>query len=316
MAEMVPVPSSGTSPAGTGSAGIVGTTAAVVAGINGGSADGAVVDWAADAAHRFGVPLRFVSIVDAGVQMTPYEVLASGSPSLEDRLRADLRPVLDQAAARALARHAALDIAVSAPLDNPAAALVRLSERAELLVVGGPDRGRIHGAMLGSVAMPVVAHARCPVVVVPAGTTVSFPQRIIVGVDGSEAGGRAVEFALRTAEVCGGTVTGVLAWNVEVEEGVVVTEGPSRHWAAVEERYETLGHRVVDPLGRHHPLVDVHILVRHGAPAKALLQAAAELEADLLVVGSRGRGGFRGLLLGSVSRSVVEHADRVIAVVH
>jgi len=151
---------------------------------------------------------------------------------------------------------------------------------------------------------------------VPAGTVVTAPQRIVVGVDGSEAGGRAVEFALRTAQACGATLTCVLAWNVEVENGVVVTERSSKYWSAVEERYKTLGHRVVDPLARDHLLVDVHFVVRHGPPAKALLQAASELDADLLAVGSRGRGGFRGLLLGSVSQSVVEHADRAVAVVH
>jgi nucleotide-binding universal stress UspA family protein len=316
MAETVPVHSSEIGPAGAGAGGVVGTTGAVVAGIDGGIADGAVVDWAADEADRAAVPLRLVSVIDSGVQMTPYEVLASGSPSLEDRLRAQLRPVLDDAAARARARHAVLDVAVCAPLDNVAAALVRFSKTAELLVVGGPEQGRLHRALLGSVAMTVVAHARCPVVVVPAGTIVTAPQRIVVGVDGSDTGGRAVEFALRTAQTCGATVTCVLAWNVEVDNGVVVTEPSSEHWSAVQDRYQELGHRVVGPLARGHPLVEVHVLVRHGPPAKALLQAASEVKADQLVVGSRGRGGFKGLLLGSVSRSVVEHADRPVAVVH
>jgi nucleotide-binding universal stress UspA family protein len=62
--------------------------------------------------------------------------------------------------------------------------------------------------------------------------------------------------------------------------------------------------------------VEVSITVRHGAPAKAILEAGADLNAGLVVVGSRGRGGFRGLLLGSVSRRIVEHAGRVVAIVH
>ena len=164
--------------------------------------------------------------------------------------------------------------------------------------------------------LPVVAHAHCPVVVVPAGTAVETPRRIVVGVDGSEASGRAVEVALATAEVCGASVTCVLGWHLEVHEGVVVTERSSDRWAAVEQRYLALGHRTLDPVAVNHPSVDVTVTVRHGGPETAVLEAADELDADLVVVGSRGLGGFRGLLLGSVSRRVVERAHRVVVVVH
>ena len=104
--------------------------------------------------------------------------------------------------------------------------------------------------------------------------------------------------------------------RVEVHEGVVVTERSSERWAAVEERYAALGHRTVDPVAARHPGVDVDVMVRHGSPARAVVEAAAELEVDLVVVGSRGLGGFKGLLLGSVCRRVVEHAGRVVVVVH
>ena len=197
------------------------------------------------------------------------------------------------------------------------AALVRLSESALRVVVGGPTKGRLERILLGSVALPVVAHAHCPVVVVPAGTAVELPRRIVVGVDGSEVSCRAVEVALATAEVCGASVTCVLGWHVEVHEGVVVTERSSDRWAAVEQRYLDLGHRTLDPVAVHHPSVDVTITVRHGGPDTAVLEAATELDADLVVVGSRGVGGFRGLLLRPrVSRRVVERADRVVVVVH
>ena len=108
----------------------------------------------------------------------------------------------------------------------------------------------------------------------------------------------------------------MLAWNLEIHEGVVVTERSSERWAAVEERYSSLGHRTVDPAAARHPGVSVDILVRHGPVARAVVEVAAELDADLVVVGRRGSGGFRGLLLGSVSRRVVEHAGRVVLVVH
>ncbi len=121
---------------------ILGATGAVVAGIDGSEADGPVADWAADEAHRLGAPLRLVNAIDPGVQMTSYEVLATGSPSLAERLSEDARQLLDATSARARARHPALDIAVSVPTGRVAAALVRLSEGAMRVVVCGPARGR------------------------------------------------------------------------------------------------------------------------------------------------------------------------------
>lgn len=294
---------------------IVGAAGAVVVGIDGSEADGPVTDWAADEARRLGAPLRMVHVIDPDVHMTSYEVLASGSPRLTQRLTEDAHHLLEAACTRARARHPALDIAVSMQVGRAEGALVRLSDGARRVVIGGPPSGRLE-RILGSVALPVVAHAHCPVVVVPAGASVLTPQRIVVGVDGSEGSGRAVAFALSTAEACGAALTCVVVWTLEVEDGVVVTERSSPLWPAVERRYEELGHHTVDRLAAWYPTVEVSITVRHGPPAKAILEAGADLNAGLVVVGSRGRGGFRGLLLGSVSRRIVEHAGRVVAIVH
>ena len=126
----------------------------------------------------------------------------------------------------------------------------------------------------------------------PSDAVVVPPRRILVAVDGSEASTRAVETALGVAEASGGAVTCVLAWNLEIHEGVVVTERASERWAAVEQRYSSLGHRTVDPAAARHPGVSVDILVRHGPAARAVVEVAAELDADLVVVGRRGSGRF------------------------
>lgn len=292
----------------------IGTTGAVIAALDGSVADGPVVDWAADEATWLGAPLLLVSAVDPGLQLTPYEALATGSPSLADHLEQGARHVLDRAVDRVRDRCPGLDVATAAPWAPPAAAVVGFSEGARRVVVGAPTRGRLERILLGSVALPVVAHAHCPVVVVPAGTEGVPPRRIVVGVDGSEGSSRAVELALVTAQANGSQVTAVLGWNLEVHEGVVVTEPGSARWVAVEQRHADRVHEVVDPLAAAHPDVKVEVHVRHGAPARAVLEEAAEREADLVVVGSRGLGGFRGLLLGSVSRHVVQHAGRVVAI--
>lgn len=293
----------------------LGTAGAVVVGLDGCGADEPVVDWAADEAARLGAPLRLVTVVDPGVQLTPYEALYAGAPSLAEQLDRDAHRVLDLAEARVRDRHPGLDIAVTVPWGPPAGALVRLSTGARRLVVGAPARGRLDRFLLGSVALPVTAHARCPVVVVPADTEVVPPRRIVVGVDGSEASTRAVEVALESAEASGAAVTCVLGWNLEFDEGVVVTEPGSERWKAVEQRYAARLHKAVDPIASKHPDVDVDLVVRHGSPSRAVVEAGAELEADAVVVGTRGLGGFTGLLLGSVSRRVVQHAGRVVVVV-
>jgi nucleotide-binding universal stress UspA family protein len=152
------------------------------------------------------------------------------------------------------------------------------------------------------------------VVVVPVGTAVVPPRRIVVGVDGSEQSAGAVELAMATAHATGGDVTAVMGWNLEVHDGVVVTEPGSERWLAVEQRCAERAHAVVDPVASRHPDVRVEVHVRHGAPARAVLEEAAERQADLVVVGSRGHGGFKGLLLGSVSRRVVQRAGCVVVV--
>jgi nucleotide-binding universal stress UspA family protein len=296
---------------------ILGASGAVVVAVDGSTADEPVVDWAADEAARLKAPLRLVTVVDPQVQLTPYETLVSGAPSLAEHLDEGAHRILDRAVERARARRDDVqDVATAVPWGPPAAALVRLSENALRVVVGAPARGRLERILLGSVALPVVAHAHCPVAVVPADTVVAPPRRILVAVDGSDASTRAVEMAFTIAEASHATVTCVLGWNLEVHEGVVVTERSSERWAAVEARYAALGHRTVDPVAARHPGVDVDVVVRHGSPARAVVEAAAELEVDLVIVGSRGLGGFKGLLLGSVSRRVVEHAGRVVVVVH
>ena len=294
----------------------IGTAGAVVVALDGSAADEPVVDWAADEAARLDAPLRLVSVVDPGVQLTPYEALVSGAPSLADHLEQGARHVLDRAVARVLARHADLDVATAVPWGPPAAAVVRLSTGAVRVVVGAPARGRLERMLLGSVALPVVAHAHCPVVVVPADIEVAPPRRIVVAVDGSEPSRRAVETAFAIAEASDASVTCVLGWHLEVQHGVVVTEPGSESWVEVEQRYAALVHRVVDPVAARHPGVDVAVDIRHGLPSKAVVEAGAELDADLVVIGSRGHGGFAGLLQGSVSRRVVQHAGRVVVVVH
>ena len=293
-----------------------GTRGAVVAALNGSAADGSVVDWAVDSAARLGAPLRLVAVVDSDSGRTPSGGVRRGAGADEGWAVDPVHHVLDRALERAKSRRGVTDIAAAASPGSPASVLVRLSENAAEVVVGAPARGRLGRTLLGSVALPVVAGACCPVVVVPAGSVVRSPRHLVVGVDGSEVSLRAVEMALSIAkEARGARVTCVLGWNLGGVGGAVITE-PSEPWTAVARRLAVLGHQKVGPVAARYPGIRVDIVTRYGSPARAVVEAAAELDVDLVVVGSRGHGGLRGLVLGSVSRQVVERAQHVVIVVH
>lgn len=288
----------------------------VLAAVHGSDADTPVVQWASDEAVRLGTELRLVHVIDPGMQFTPYPALMAGAPNLADDLEREAEEILARAGDVARARHPDLDIRTSVPWGPPGGSLRDLSTDARRLVIGGSRSAHLERMILGSVAVPVIAHARCPVVVVPDGTDAVVPSRIVVGVDGSKGSLVAVEAAFETAAASGCAVTGVIGWSAELSSGVVVYEPYAQDVAKVEADGLAVAHEVVDPVAARYPQVPVDVIVRHGSPADVVVDAAAEVGADLVVVGSRGHGGFVGLLLGSVSRRVVDRAGRVVMVAH
>jgi nucleotide-binding universal stress UspA family protein len=132
--------------------------------------------------------------------------------------------------------------------------------------------------------------------------------RIIVGVDGSESSIDAARWAVRQAELTGGSLIAIISWEAPVQYGMEFANEPTdwENLAGV-----TLGSALAE-LGA---LDDTEItqLVVHGHPARVLIDASAE--AELLVVGSRGHGGFVGMLLGSISEYVIAHAECPVVVV-
>lgn len=283
---------------------------AVVAALDASGSDPTVVARAAAEADRAGAALRLVTVVDAGLQLTPYEALVSGAPSLAQQVDADARSYLTEVAARLRDSHPGLGVGIDVPWGSPVTGLVRASETARLLVLGSSAHSGF-----GAVVTPVAAHARCPVLVVPEDGGGEEPRRVVVGVDGSEPSLRALDTALTIADA-GGVVTCVAAWRTEVEGGMLVSWPVADASATVEERFEEVLERALVQRAGEHPGVGTRSVVRHGHAADVLLDVAREVDADLVVVGSRGHGGFVGLLLGSVSRRLLNHADRPVLVVH
>ena len=129
---------------------------------------------------------------------------------------------------------------------------------------------------------------------------------LVVGVDGSDGSRRALHWALEEARVRGASVRAVLVWSyLDQPDGFDAAYGEDD----ARQRLD----RAVDEVASEIGDVDLERIVVCDLPARALLEAARD--ADLLVVGSRGAGGFKGLLLGSVSQQVVQHAPCPVVVV-
>ncbi|WP_335940230.1 universal stress protein [Streptomyces sp. PTD5-9] len=138
--------------------------------------------------------------------------------------------------------------------------------------------------------------------------------RIVVGVDGSDSSKQALRWALRQAEATHGVVEAVTAWDLPQFHGALGWLPPtSGDEAVLESRARNAVMQAVEEVAGPRPPVEVRADARYGTPAGVLLDAARG--ASLLVVGSRGLGGFSGLLLGSVAQHCAQHATCPVVVV-
>lgn len=275
----------------------------VVVGVDGSDVAMDAVAWAAEeAASRH----RALRVVHGFI----WPVHGAGAAFMYDSAAADLRDAADAVVAAA-AEHAATvapEVECKGEVVTGAAApiLIRESYGAELLVVGSRGLGGFAGLVVGSVGVTVAAHAASPVVVVRPRTTGhgAGAGRVVVGVDGSASAGRAVRFAFDQAARRRLGLTAVHGRHGDADP----VDAGSAHAAAVRMLAEALAE-----CRDRYPEVDVVEHVVPERPAQALLRAGEG--AVLLVVGSRGRGGFRGLLLGSVSQALLHHAPGPVAIV-
>jgi nucleotide-binding universal stress UspA family protein len=191
-------------------------------------------------------------------------------------------------------------------VSGPATAVLCEDSRdADMMVVGSRGCGGMAGMLLGSVSWQVAGHAHCPVVVIRGhwrSVGDYTPGPVVVGVDGSATSDAALGFGFEEAALRGVALLAVSS----VADAPGCLGGNLRLQDDVEQ--------VITRRQKEHPEVAVLRQVAQGGARAALLTAACD--AQLLVVGSRGREGMEGMMLGSVSQALLHHAPCPIAVVH
>lgn len=284
--------------------------APVVVGYDGSPASRTALHWAAIAATGEGVALRVVEVFELVIMSRP----SPGTVVPLDALRVARQQGLDAVVEDLRLHHPGLEVTGELMTGSPAAALIGESEHARMLVLGTRGMGALAGLIVGSVTIQVSAHAQCPVVVVPAQTPEPTARPlIVVGVDGSKASAQAIDFAFAQATARAGRVLAVHAWSSPVTTFEGAPSPLTFDPAEIEESARLLVAESLAGARADNPDVEVEVRLVMGRPDKTLLDAGER--ADLIVVGSRGLGGFAGLLLGSVAHAVLHHAHRPVAVV-
>lgn len=286
------------------------STLPIVVGVDGSAASNVAIDWAARDAARRGAALKLVHVLAPPVVMAFPEVpMPAGYLKWQED---DGNQLLETAHAAAVeaAGDAHLEISTDMVVGAAVPTLAEQSATAQMIVIGCRGHGAMTRALLGSISTGLVHHAHCPVAIIhDEDPLMPHPSQapVVVGVDGSPASQHALEIAFEQASFRGVDLVAVHAWS---DSGIF--EFPGSDWSTMQELgEETLSERLSGWQERY-PDVLVRRVVVADKPAHQLIEQSES--AQLLVVGSHGRGGFTGMLLGSVSTSVV-HSARMPVIV-
>jgi nucleotide-binding universal stress UspA family protein len=270
----------------------------IIVGVDGSEGSRAALRWAAGVAAATGAGLRAVGAwqypASAATPAGPADL--AGPDVMDERTCDQVRAVV-----REELRDDADHVAVEAGRGPAAPALLGAATRAgaDMLVIGARGLGGFAGLLLGSVSQECVEHSPCPVVVLRDGHDV-VDGPIVVGLDGSEGAGRALEWTIDLAEATGSKIVAVHGAGTGANNA---TLNAARH--DLEQWCTPIGRRGV----AHEVRADA------GDARAVIVQAADDADASLLVVGTRGLGAVQGLLLGSVAGYVARYASRPIAVI-
>jgi nucleotide-binding universal stress UspA family protein len=285
----------------------------IVVGVDGSEPARRAVRWAAQEAVRRGLPLRVV---------TAFEWMKGGligqvgrGESYRGVMLGVARGQLAEAVRFAEQEQPALEVQSQLVVGFPIPVLTAEAQRAALVVLGNRGLGGVTGLLVGSVAVALAADSECPVVVVRGEAGTPDPAApVVVGVDGSPTSEAALAFAFEAAAVRKVPLVAVHTWwDPLLDATMAPATALMLDWDAIEVDERALLAERLAGWGEKYPDVRVRRLVMREHPSHALVEQSGQ--AQLVVVGSRGRGAMAGLVLGSVSHAVLQRAHCPVAVV-
>jgi len=274
----------------------------IVVGYDGSASADLALRWAVDESLRTGAPVRLVHVLTSPVDPAAWQIkLIEPATRLVERARAEAQD-----------RDPLLSLTAEVLVGDPATTLCGLSAASRLLVVGSRGHGGFTGMLTGSVSTAVATHAGGSVVLVR-----QLPQDqslpVVAGFDESSRALSAVEHAFAEAAVRSVDLVVVHAWYPPLPGPYAAERLRAEEVAEIESAERRVMHDLVDPIAEKRPEVAVRMRLVAGSAGAALTQAAKQ--AQLVVVGNRGRGGFTGLLLGSTGLHLMHHADCPVMIV-
>jgi nucleotide-binding universal stress UspA family protein len=287
------------------------TRGGIVAGVDGSPSSTAAVDWASRGAAMRGLPLTLVHVLAPPMVMAfPEAPMPPGYAEWQqeqgERYLQDALEVAEQHTGTS----GALRLAGETVEGSTVPTLVELSKEASMIVAGRRGHGLLHRSLLGSVSSDLVRHAHCPVAVIhDEHPVLPHPGEapVVVGIDGSPVSEAATALAFEEASLRGVALVAVYAWH-----DVSVFDFPGIDAAAMQADGELVLAERLAGWQERYPDVEIRRVVVCDRPADQLIEQSQS--AQLLVVGSHGRGGFAGMLLGSVSLAVVQAARTPVIV--
>lgn len=281
----------------------------IVVGYDGSPDSAAALDWAIREAGSRHCGLR---LVYCAPDLRAYDGAATamaGVPMMTLPTEVETEDPLAPAAQTA--EQAGVSIERVSTVGSVAGVLVEQSRSATMVVLGSRGHGAFASAILGSTVAHVASHAHCPVIVAQARGSLDGP--VVVGVDGTKESEEVIGWGMDHASRHGLPLQLLHAYALPAYPGVVPYAPPEEITRSTQEFEARLVAEALAGWREQYPDVEVQACVQHGRPGPLLV--AATSSASLTVVGSHGRGAFLGVLLGSTSQSLLQHAVGTVGVI-
>ncbi len=281
----------------------------MIVGFDGSMHSRCALDWAGREAELRGGSVHVITAF-AVQPVTSYHGIADGllTPEQYDDVVEKYRRQAVDAVAKVVADHPTVGVDIDVVDEVPATAIVHAATVDDLVVLGSSGAGAMKSFLLGSVVADVMREAPCPVVITPERLR-PWVGRIVVGVDGSPASDRALRWAANEAELLSADLLIAHAWQYPY--GLTDGSVGRRHDVTQVDAGIVLDRAV--ELARTLTTVPIEGRLVEGSTVQGLLDLCTD--SDWIVVGSRGRGGFTSMVLGSVTQALAKHATTPVVVI-